>query len=464
MNRPKDMNLTDNQWFNFICGLLSGRYIKRKSLKAEMNGTAAEINTADNDNTYSLLFVTNCDGDASTHGSVSVYLRGGSAAESLTLQNMKIEVALTNPGYQPVVRLDSASQSSAPDNYLYNSDFILNHCPIVDEQLTNETVNLAVIQEYRPATATTDSSGAVTYTHEHNLVVSIADTINAEPNMLTRLFDLDLTWKDTESLLLDDPAETVQTPYLAGDISVEDGLNTSAVVGTSIMKLPTRSASLVFGNPQSRTNQNTISALAQRGASYPTSVTVSCSPQQASKYQGGYIEYRGTTPYTNTGTSWRYASACGLGGTWTVPENTTPDTVVEWRHRVYPVNNGVYDTEVICYSPTGEVTRQVLEMEIVPAPAAPRPATARYRYADERLSLHDECFITISRRPTPSDINEGLVLTDDVRIHVKHDNNYIIQSSLTLNDTASILVRTTPDPDANNQGLILHDNASISIS
>ena len=479
------MNLTDNQWYNFICGLITGRYTKRRTIRTNFNGSAAEINRKDLDNTYQIVFITNEDGDIDTPGSLSCYLVGGSTAPNLTLHDFKIEVAPTNPTPQIALEMYSASQSSAPLTANETAAYFLNHCPIQAMTVT-PAESLTVLQNYRSAKVSTSSAGAMTINHQHNLVVSFDNDIYAEAACQIHLFDIQATWQHDVVLNLNNPSEVYTQPYLAGDIQVETGLNTVYSDEGSLKKLPVRSASLMFGDPQERSNYKTIAALQEREPSLPPSSEIPCYPSEQSKQTGGYIEYRIAVPYTADTGDWVYHASTGLGGEWRVKANTTPETTQYIRHRVYPTFTGSFDTSLTVTTPSGETKTIAVEYEVIQDPTVPRIATSVSKYLKSRLGLLDNAIINITSAaapeveehlaltddvvlavvapPIPPEVDEHLQLTDDTNIDVYSpvypDGNEHIQ----LEDTANIDVYTPPSADKNDEHLSLADNTNVNIN
>lgn len=483
--QPHNMILTDSQAFNLCCGLLLGRFTDKLPDRVETNNEVSTIFARSYTDAYSLYLSTNKDGNPRHPASVSVYVVGGENAEPFTMQELNIELVLKNPESQPFFSSSSLPGPISSLSLKSTRDFVLNHCPIISVSLVDPQTDLTITQAYSPAHADTSATGSVTIYHEQNLRVKITSHLVLTPGCQERLFDLELTWKEKETLYMADTQQEEEFKYLCGEIQIEAGKNTYYPSGTSRTKVEATPCALMFGDPNSRKTQKEIADILERGTELPANSDIPISGTEQAEIKGGYVEYSFAVPYSEEqeGT-WEVAGGGGLGTSWSIDNTDQEDEDYPIRHRVYFIDSGNWDTGVTVYDANNEQQQDIVaETKVVSEPTVPRPANAKNKYYQSRLALQDDATIIV-RAPQTPEVDEHLVITDDADISVtsyvppERDEHLIIiddidlevvnhpiphhSDSLSLTDDVDIDVYTPPVP-IHSDSLVLDDDADITV-
>lgn len=502
--QPLDIDLSADQIKSLCLGLVLGRKIDKTPERAENNEGTVQIFAKSYTNTYNLVFVTNKDGNPRHPASVSVYLLGGEAAPSISIPELNIEFAMKNLEAQPFF---SSSSLPAPISSLSlksTRDFVLNHCPIISISLVDPPTGITIAQDYSPAHANTSEDGSVTLYHEQNLRVKIDHQLSLYPGIQLHLFDMSLTWKESETLYMADTQEEEEFSYLCGEIQIEAGRNTYYPSDSSRIKVTATPCALMFGDPSSRQTQKEIETILSRGTDLPANTDVLISSTETSEIKGGFIEYTMSVPYDSSQTGeYAVSGSGGFGSSWSVEAPASAAEVYPVRHRFYVVDSGNWNTEVKVYTADGSPASIAVGYKIVSEPTVPRPASGQTKYYKSKLALVDEATITV-RTPqiperdehlvlvddadfsagtyVPPDRDEHLVLVDDADFTVieyvppERDEHLALaddvdlevvehpvpqhSDSLSLVDNTSIEVSTPPTPNSA-EGLALNDTAVI---
>lgn len=462
--QPHNMILTDSQAYNLCCGLLLGRFTDKLPEKVETNEEVSTIFARSYTDTYSLYLMTNKDGNPRHPASVSVYVVGGENAQPLTVQELDIELVLKNPESQPFFSSSSLPGPISSLSLKSTRDFVLNHCPIISISLLDPQTDLTITQAYSPAHADTSAEGLVTIYHEQNLRVKITSPLVLTPGCRERLFDLELAWKEKETLYMADTQQEEEFKYLCGEIQIEAGKNTYYPSGTSRIKVEATPCTLMFGDPNSRKTQKEIADILERGTELPANSDIPISGTEQAEIKGGYIEYSFAVPYSEEqeGT-WEIGGGGGLGTSWSIDNTDQEDEDYPIRHRVYFIDSGNWDTSVEVFTPTGEQATNIeVGYTIKSEPTVPRPAVGKTKYYQSRLALVDLAEITVYA-PTAPERTDNLVITDTSEIAVIAPPVPPVHTDqLDLVDDAEIDITSHPLPNSD-EHMRLQEDAEIAV-
>lgn len=475
---------TDKQWYNFICGLIAGRYSKYTTPEL---GDTATLPVGALETAYYLEFITDEDGDTENQGHVSVYLRGSATAPSIALESLKVEVAPTNPAEHVDMLLTVATGGST-------QDYFLNYCPM-NGITVDDTTGLTVIQEYSPAKLKTNESGAMSIIRQKNLVVEMNNDIQGSANCCILLFTLTCTWAHDATLILQNPYEEKIMQYLAGNIQMEAGFNSVYRYDNIMYKLRDTAMPcwLQFGDPASVENQKALQELAERNPGLPAGAEIPTYPSERPTRNVTHITYGYDSHSLGYGWHahmWPRNGGAGAGGwvcrrgtgysrtrhTIVIPSYISDIVTIDAKLTVRAINEETGEEHEVDWSinktphispfvPTNPYAKKqekkakfrlidFCEISVI-APVSPD--------TDEHLVIHDNAEITVVAPPPTPEVEEHLQIIDGADISVvAPPPTPEVTDGLSLTDSTDIDVYTPPIPEVTD-GLSLTDSTEINV-